>query len=83
MMSLKEWLISHFVNREGFHGFRSLLSKRKIGGLEEWASKTGKTFCSYCGYTGEEIQGECPDLDGGIYCPKCHEGFPIVVEKVA
>lgn len=83
MISVHEWLVSRFVNREGFHGFRSLLSKRRIHGLEDWAIKTGEAFCSYCGYTGEEIQGEYPNLDGGIYCPKCHMGFPMVVEKVA
>lgn len=39
----------------------------------------GRTVCLSCGYDGEDIQGEYPDLDEGCCCPKCQSCF--VVKK--
>lgn len=32
----------------------------------------GRTVCLHCGYAGEEIQGNYPNLWQGYGCPICH-----------
>lgn len=41
----------------------------------------GKTVCLSCGYHGEDIQGEYPNLHEGYGCPRCHSPFVVVAEK--
>lgn len=37
-----------------------------------------RVICLSCGYDGDDIQGEYPDLYEGYGCPKCHS--PLVVK---
>jgi len=37
------------------------------------------TVCISCGYTGEDIQGDDPDLYDGCGCPQCKS--PLVMVK--
>ena len=39
----------------------------------------GKTVCLSCGYDGDDIQGEYPNLYEGYGCPRCHS--PLVTRK--
>ena len=41
-----------------------------------------KTTCLSCGYDGEDIQGEHPDLYEGYGCPKCHSPLVVIIEEI-
>jgi len=51
------------------------LTLRKL----EWAERFHKTICLSCGYAGEELQGEHPDLYEGYGCPKCESPLVVIV----
>ena len=51
--------------------------------LKELLEKYGdRTFCLSCGYDGDDIQGDYPDLYDGYGCPKCHSPFVVKIKRL-
>lgn len=75
------WWVQKFINFIQY--YRDWKQYHKRVKDHSWDSyitklKAGRKACMSCGYDGEEIQGEYPDLYRGYGCPKCHS--PLVME---
>jgi len=43
--------------------------------------KEGRCVCLSCGYSGDDIQGDKPNLYRGYGCPECHSPLTVVMEE--